>query len=99
VKKSETKSKGAAKQKPLIPPDTERCQAEFTVSQPFIFGGTCRRVQRCEEKPVFLAVELKPGEDGRCGSMSLCLKCAKVILEDASFRHRIQLQPIEKRNS
>lgn len=87
--------KESPKLAPLIPPDKTRCQAEFTINQPFIFGGTCRRVERCSNEPVFLAVELTPGKDGRRGAMSLCLKCAKVILEDASFRHRIQLQPIK----
>lgn len=81
----------------LTPPDFKRCQAERRIYQPFVMGGKVNRVERCESPPDFLAVEIKPGEDGLRGSMSLCLACSKVMLENADLRARVQLQPIEKR--
>lgn len=85
--------------KPLIPADPQRCQAEQKIYQPFVMGGSVRRTERCTALPVFIAVELKPGADGRRGSMSLCLKCAKVMLDDADLRQRVQLQPVERKAS
>lgn len=57
-----------------------------------------RRLVRCDNKPDFLAVELVPGKDGKRGSMTLCLKCAGVMMEIEDFRQRIQLQPVQTVN-
>lgn len=78
----------------LIPPDYNRCQCEITPAHgPFRLGPR-PRPERCENKPDFLAVEIVPGKDGVHGSMTLCVGCAKVMLEDADLRARVQLQPI-----
>lgn len=76
----------------LIPPDYERCQAEF-LSGSFMTLGP-RSWVRCDKVPVFLAVELVAGKDGQRGSMTLCLDCAKVMLDREDVRSRVQLQPI-----
>jgi hypothetical protein len=55
-----------------------------------------RRMVRCENPPIFLAVEIIAGKDGRRGAMSLCLDCAKVMLDVKDLRERVQLQPIAK---
>ncbi len=60
--------------KPLIPPDTKRCQAEHQVGA-FVLGGRVGEKTRCENKPSVIATEKKPGKDGRKGSMSLCAEC------------------------
>lgn len=62
--------------KPLIPPDRNRCQAE---SRSFMTLGS--GFHRCTNKPVFIAIENQPGEDGRVGKMSLCMKCAEKMIE------------------
>ncbi len=78
----------------LTPPDMKQCQAEIRPAHgPFVLGPR-PRFARCASAPVFLAVEIRPGADGMHGSMSLCLPCAKVMLEDADLRARVQLQPI-----
>jgi hypothetical protein len=83
------------KQGDLTPPDFARCQAEQNIYQPFVMGGRVHRTERCDSKPDFIAIELVPGKDGLRGSMSLCLACAKVMLENVDLRQRVQLQPIE----
>lgn len=77
----------------LIPPDPDRCQAEHRLGSFMTLGP--RSMVRCEAKPVYIAMETKPGEDGQCGSMSLCLACAKIMMEDSGLRARVQLRPIE----
>jgi hypothetical protein len=71
---------------PLIPPDTDRCQARVTTDGPFQMGGIpgdpndgYRR--RCDRTPTVVATETKPGEDGRVGSMSLCDGCRVVAIK------------------
>jgi hypothetical protein len=65
----------------LTPPDLERCQAEKPNGHTFLtLGGSPGRV-RCDSRPVFVAKELHPGEDGQCGSMSLCAKCQVVFVK------------------
>lgn len=76
----------------LIPPDYDRCQCEIKQGSFMTLGP--RRMERCANKPVWLAVELVAGEDGQCGSMSLCNDCAKVMLDVPDLRKRVQLQPI-----
>lgn len=76
----------------LIPADSARCQAE-TNSGSFMTLGP-RSFVRCSSVSDYIAVEVVAGSDGRHGSMSLCLDCAKVMLEDSDLRKRVQLQPI-----
>ena len=55
-----------------------------------------RLMTRCKNPPAFLAVEIIAGKDGRRGAMSLCLDCAKIMLDVKDLRERVQLQPIAK---
>lgn len=64
---------------PLTPPDTKRCQAEWTRYNAFVMGGPTRTRERCPEKPLFVAREKEVGPDGRRGSMSVCAACRKVL--------------------
>jgi hypothetical protein len=64
---------------PLIPPDLERCQAEVPNDNSFMtLGGRPGHVQ-CPNRPIVIAYEVAPGEDGRIGSMSLCGRCMGVM--------------------
>lgn len=82
----------------LIPPDYNRCQCEITEAHgPFVLGPKPRPA-RCHNEPVYIAVETIPGRDGRCGAMSLCLSCAKVMLDDENLAKRVQLQPIVRKS-
>lgn len=65
------KSKKIRKPK-LEPVDLERCQCEETPAHSFMTFGPKPKTQRCDQKPVWVATENKPGEDGLMGSMSLC---------------------------
>ena len=44
---------------------------------PFTLGGGHKMV-RCKNKPIVIATETKPGEDGFKGSMTLCNECLEV---------------------
>ena len=72
--------------KKLTPPDSERCQAQVPGHGPFVLGGRTGdpnngwRV-RCENKPVVIAIENAPAEDGLVGSMSLCAECKEKMVE------------------
>ncbi len=59
----------------LEPPDLKRCQVEWTKATPFRLGGPARTRYRCENAPVVIATEKRPGEDGKIGAMSLCAEC------------------------
>ncbi len=61
--------------KPLDPPDRERCQGEWTKATPFRLGGPMKTRIRCDKVPLVIATEKRPGEDGQVGSMSLCGAC------------------------
>lgn len=61
--------------KTLTPPDLERCQAEIRPAHSFMTLGPRPSYERCREKPTAIVKELKPGEDGQCGSMALCTGC------------------------
>jgi hypothetical protein len=76
----------------LIPPDFERCQCEQRSGSFMTLGP--RKMVRCESTPVWLAVEIIAGKDGRHGAMTLCQPCAEVMLENADLRVRVQLQPL-----
>ena len=58
----------------LIPPDLSRCQCEITEGYSFMTLGKPQPV-RCKAKPKWIAIEKKPGLDGKRGSMSLCEAC------------------------
>lgn len=78
----------------LIPPDYNQCQCEITEAHgPFKFGPK-PRPERCKNKPVFLAVEIIAGKDGRHGAMTLCLGCAEQMFKQPELAQRVQLQPI-----
>lgn len=53
----------------LIPPDLERCQAE---ERSFMTLGP--GMNRCADRSVWVAREVKQGKDGLLGEMSLCSK-------------------------
>ena len=62
-----------------IPPDLKQCQAEVPNGYTFMtLGGRPGRV-RCSNKPVIIATEVEPGDDGQIGSMSLCSECFEVF--------------------
>lgn len=79
----------------LIPPDFAQCQAYPNVARwgPWTLGPRPKPV-RCTRTPVWLAVEIVAGDDGKHGSMTLCQECAELMLEIKSLRERVQLQPI-----
>lgn len=77
----------ATKKKPkLVPPDYDRCQAESLPGSFMTFGP--RSWERCTNKPVWIATEKKPREDGLRGSMSLCQPC-RVIFDEHPDRGTI----------
>lgn len=59
---------------PLEPVDTEQCQCEEKTYNPFIMGGSCYEVIRCEDKPAVVVTEKEEDEHGQAGAMSLCTK-------------------------
>lgn len=61
----------------LVPPDLTRCQAERR-SGSFMTMGP-RPMERCTERPRYIATETEPGTDGLHGSMSLCKACIEVF--------------------
>lgn len=79
----------------LTPPDFKQCQAMPNVAKhsPFSLGPMPTPV-RCENTPVWMAVETKPGRDGVDGSMTLCQSCCELMMESKVLRERVQLQPI-----
>lgn len=73
-------------EKALIPPDRTRCQAMIPGNGPFTMGGFIGDPRdgyrvRCENKPVAVITERKPGPDGLCGSMSVCDRCKTKFIE------------------
>lgn len=81
--------------KPLIPPDLKRCQAEWLAGSFLTLGP--RYNERCLVAPKFILREVKPGKDGRMGSMSLCEFCLNVFkrrTEDWEDRYAIKPVPI-----
>ncbi len=63
----------------LIPPDKKRCQCEEKRGS-FMSLGRPYYV-RCTEKPTVIVTEVKTGKDNHKGSMSLCIKHLKVLLD------------------
>lgn len=78
----------------LIPPDFERCQAEYRPAHGAFRLGPPPPRERCTSQPVWLAVEVIAGADGKHGAMTLCQPCAEKLLEVKDLRERTQLQPI-----
>jgi hypothetical protein len=68
----------------LVEPDPERCQTMIRQVSPWRLGIPAW--ERCRNKPVWIATEVKPGDDGRRGSGSMCQSCAdqakKMLGED-----------------
>lgn len=80
----------------LIPPDFKQCQAYPNVARhSFMTLGPMPTPKRCENAPVWLAVETKPGKDGLHGSMSVCQSCCEIMMESKAMRECVQLQPIQ----
>jgi len=65
----------------LIPPDVERCQAMNPNDCSFMSFGGVPKMVRCTNKPVTIATEVVPREDGLIGSMSLCNECWTKLIE------------------
>lgn len=63
----------------LTPPDLKQCQAEKPNGNSFMTLGGRPGMERCKNKPKWIATEKKPGPDGLTGSMSLCAGCRKVM--------------------
>lgn len=61
------------------PPDVNQCQAE-SLSSSFMTLGP-RKMVRCTNKPIWIATEVKPGEDGEIGNMSLCDACSIIMID------------------
>lgn len=64
----------------LTPPDLKCCQAEKPGNGPFTIGGAIGNPKngyrvRCDAVPTVIVTEREPGDDGLCGSMSLCDGC------------------------
>ncbi len=80
----------------LTPPDFDQCQAVFVPAHsPFGFGPPPGE-RRCKIKPVWLAREVVPGDDGLCGEMTLCAGCADKLLEQAELASRVKLRAINQ---
>lgn len=70
----------------LIPVDEKQCQTEITSYRPFVMGGNVNQVERCKERPAFIATERKAGPDGLKGAMSLCPECKDRLVKQ--FREK-----------
>lgn len=65
----------------LIPPDLKQCQAEKPNGHSFMTLGGQPGLERCREKPTWIATETKAGKDGLIGSMSLCSECRDQLVK------------------
>jgi len=81
----------------LTPPDFERCQAEWRSGSFMTLGP--RQMERCPNKPEWIATEKRRGKDGKRGSMSLCDHCRKIFVEKhprtASFQRVEEVRAVE----
>lgn len=73
----------------LIPPDKERCQVEELEGSFMTLGP--RSYVRCEEKPILIISEVKPGEDGKKGEMSMCAAHYEKFKEFKPMKHKTKL--------
>jgi len=70
----------------LEPVDLKQCQSDRPGGGPFVVGGEVGdplngyRI-RCKNIPTFVATERMPGDDGKCGAMSLCAECKKAFVK------------------
>lgn len=65
----------------LIPPDLNQCQAEKPNGVTFMTLGGKFKMERCTNKPLYIATENVAGKDGLIGSMSLCEDCKDVFIK------------------
>lgn len=86
------------KQKPLTPPDPKRCQAEVPNGHSFMTLGGRPGRERCKKAPSCIIVEVAPGKDGRCGSMSLCDDCLEVFTKQVGLKG-IRVEPLQPKLS
>jgi hypothetical protein len=75
-----TNAKGQKADPTLTAPDLAICQARPNMLKwsPFTLGPKPVPV-RCTNRARFVAVENKPGDDGRIGSMGLCGDCVALL--------------------
>ena len=89
----------------LIPADTDQCQAVITVilgarNGAFRLGVKRPIPERCPEPTEFIAVEVKPGDNGRRGAMGVCYRCLvkleeqRTDLEILKLDTWLEVQPI-----
>jgi len=78
----------------LIPPDYDQCQSWIRPAHGAFRLGPRPPASRCTNAPVWLAVEVMAGTDGKYGAMCLCQTCAEEMLKSPDLRARVQLQPI-----
>ncbi len=77
------------------PPDLHQCGAfPNMLNWSFMSLGPRPKPIRCENKPVCVVVENKKDDDGRIGSMSLCLSCLDKFRSKfaADFAHVTQIE-------
>lgn len=81
------KTKTKPKKVKLIPPDPKHCQKRVltpgcypVASRIMALGGQAKLVD-CGKTPSHIVHELKPGEDGLKGSMSLCPGCLAEFID------------------
>lgn len=76
----------------LEPVDINQCQAEQQTGS-FMSLGVPKMV-RCKNKPMYIATECNPDDNGQIGMMSLCESCAKRLAksmgEDYATLERIK---------
>lgn len=70
----------------LTPVDLNQCQADKPGNGPFVMGGEIGNPKngyriRCRSTPTVVATEKLPGDDGKCGAMSLCDECKGAFLK------------------
>jgi len=85
----------------LTPPDRKRCQAEKPNPNAGSFmtlGPRPPALLRCDETPTMIAVELRPGKDGKLGAMSLCDSC-KAVFDEQMGTAGFAFEPIARRRS
>ena len=77
----------------LTPVDLFRCQTEITTTLgPFRLGGPPKTTTRCTKEPTMVATEINPGEDGLCGSMSVCDSCFEVMQKQMTGVHYTRIE-------
>lgn len=90
-----TKRKPIKKLSPLEPPDRERCQTLRPNGNTFMTLGGKPGLERCRNRPLMIATEVKPGADGRIGSMSVCGRCMVRMQEQLGVGY-VKFSPVEE---